>query len=86
MTPPTTPPPGLTVRPATLDDAVAVCALLNEIDLLEIGRAETELSEVEADLKHPEVDLEHDSWLLSDGDRLVGYGLLWDDSGGERID
>jgi mycothiol synthase len=86
MTPPTTPPPGLTVRPATLDDAVAVCALLNEIDLLEIGRADTGLSEVEADLKHPEVDLEHDSWLLSAGDRLVGYGLLWDDSGGERID
>jgi GNAT superfamily N-acetyltransferase len=32
------------------------------------------------------VDLEQDSWLLYDGDRLVGYGLLWDDSGGERID
>ncbi|MFI1470188.1 GNAT family N-acetyltransferase [Streptomyces wuyuanensis] len=81
-----TPPPGITVRPATLDDADAVCALLNEIDLLEIGRADTSLTEVEADLKHPEVDLERDSWLLFDGDRMVGYGLLWDDSGHERID
>ncbi|MGW3414829.1 GNAT family N-acetyltransferase [Streptomyces sp. NPDC000888] len=81
-----TPPAGLTVRPATFDDAAAVCALLNEIDLLEIGRADTELSEIQADLKHPETDLEHDSWLLFDGGRLIGYGLLWDESGGERID
>ncbi|MEU6708307.1 GNAT family N-acetyltransferase [Streptomyces wuyuanensis] len=81
-----TPPPGITVRPATLDDADAVCALLNEIDLLEIGRADTSLTEVQADLKHPEVNLERDSWLLFDGDRMVGYGLLWDDSGHERID
>ncbi|QYX75787.1 GNAT family N-acetyltransferase [Streptomyces akebiae] len=83
---PTPLPPGLAVRPATLDDAAAVCALLNEIDLLEIGRAETELVEVQADLKHPEADLERDSWLLFDGDRLVAYGLQWDESGGERID
>lgn len=86
MTAPTPPPPGLTVRPATPDDATPVCALLNEVDLLEIGRADTELAEIQADLKHPEVDLEHDSWLLFEGDRLIGYGLLWDDSGGERID
>ncbi|GAA2993253.1 hypothetical protein GCM10020229_02160 [Kitasatospora albolonga] len=86
MTTTGTPPAGLTVRPATLGDAEAVCGLLNEIDLLEIGRAETELNEVEADLKHPEVDLEKDSWLLFQGERLIGYGLLWDDSGAERID
>ncbi|MFC9328775.1 GNAT family N-acetyltransferase [Kitasatospora sp. NPDC057015] len=79
-------PANLTVRPATLGDAEAVCALLNEIDLLEIGRADTELNEVEADLRHPEGDLERDSWLLHEGVRLVGYGLLWDDSGAERID
>ncbi|WP_457033647.1 GNAT family N-acetyltransferase [Kitasatospora sp. P5_F3] len=86
MTTTSAPPAGLTVRPATLGDAEAVCGLLNEIDLIEIGRAETELHEVEADLKHPEVELERDSWLLYDGSRLVGYGLLWDDSGAERID
>lgn len=86
MTTPTTLPPGLTERPATFDDAAAVCALLNEIDLLEIGRADTSLSEIQADLKHPEVDLEHDSWLLFDDGRLIAYGLMWDESGGERID
>lgn len=86
MTTPTPLPPGLTVRPATLDDAAAVCALLNEVDELEIGRADTSLAEVEADLKHPDVDLVRDSWLMFEGERLVAYGLVWDDSGGERID
>ncbi|MFD5570344.1 GNAT family N-acetyltransferase [Streptomyces cadmiisoli] len=86
MTTYASPPSGMTVRPATFDDAAAVCALLNEVDVLEVGRADTELAEVQADLRHPEVDLERDSWLLYAGDRLVGYGLLWDDSGGERID
>ncbi|MEU5900449.1 MULTISPECIES: GNAT family N-acetyltransferase [Streptomyces] len=85
MTTSPTPPQGLTVRPATLDDAEAVCVLLNEVDLLEIGRADTELALVQADLKHPDVDLERDSWLLFDGDLLVGYALVWDESGGERV-
>ncbi|MEV0174643.1 GNAT family N-acetyltransferase [Streptomyces sp. NPDC050803] len=74
------------VRPAGLADAPAITELLNEVDLIEIGRPETDLHTVEADLKHPETDLEQDSWLAFDGDRLVAYGLLWDESGGERID
>ncbi|MFE0133498.1 GNAT family N-acetyltransferase [Streptomyces sp. NPDC059037] len=79
-------PAGLTVRSATYDDAVNVCALLNEIDLLEIGRAETELVDIQADLKHPDTDLKRDSWVVFDGERLVAYGLMWDESGGERVD
>jgi ribosomal protein S18 acetylase RimI-like enzyme len=75
-----------TVRPATLADAPAITELLNAVDLIEIGRPETDLHTVEADLKHPEADLERDSWLAFEGDRLVAYGLLWDESGGERID
>ncbi|MFG2818477.1 GNAT family N-acetyltransferase [Kitasatospora sp. NPDC048365] len=76
-----------TVRPATVDDAEAICDLLNQVDLLEIGRAETELHEVVADLSHPDVDLARDSWLLIGGDgRPVGYGLLRDPSGGGRLD
>ncbi|CAL9631569.1 GNAT family N-acetyltransferase [Streptomyces sp. enrichment culture] len=75
-----------TVRPATLADAPAITELLNAVDLIEIGRPETDLHTVEADLKHPEADLERDSWLAFESDRLVAYGLLWDESGGERID
>lgn len=74
------------LRPAGLTDAAAVTELLNEVDRIEIGRPETDLHTVEADLKRPDIDLERDSWLAFDGDRLVAYGLLWDESGGERVD
>ncbi|MEO3761982.1 GNAT family N-acetyltransferase [Streptomyces sp. B5E4] len=76
-----------TVRAARLDDAPAICALLNEIDVLEVGRPETDLHTVEADLKHPEADLPQNSWLAHAADgTLVAYGLLWDESYAERID
>lgn len=52
-----------------------MCALLNEIDLLETGRPDTALAEVQADFRHPEVDLERDSWLVFDDGRLIAYGL-----------
>ncbi|MGW4548747.1 GNAT family N-acetyltransferase [Streptomyces violaceorubidus] len=74
------------LRPATLADAPAITALLNEIDRIEIGRPETDQHTVEADLKHPRTDLTQDSWLAFDDGRLVAYGLLWDESGGERVD
>lgn len=74
------------LRPAALTDAPAITELLNKVDEIEIGRPETDLHTVEADLKHPGTDLERDSWLTWDGDRLVAYGLLWDESDGERID
>ncbi|WP_035859433.1 GNAT family N-acetyltransferase [Kitasatospora cheerisanensis] len=79
-------PEGMTVRPAVLGDAEAVCALLNQVDEIEVGRAFTELHEVEEDLGHPSVDLERDSWLLYDAaGQLVGYGIVRDRSAGERI-
>ncbi|NUP24627.1 MAG: GNAT family N-acetyltransferase [Streptomyces sp.] len=74
------------LRPAGRTDAAVITALLNAVDRIEIGRPETDVQTVEADLKHPDIALEHDSWLAYDGDRLVAYGLLWDESGGERID
>ncbi|WP_033219446.1 GNAT family N-acetyltransferase [Kitasatospora phosalacinea] len=80
-------PDGMTVRPATGGDAAAVCELLNRVDEIETGEPGTDLVEVEQELGHPGLDLARDSWLLHDGDgRLVGYGLVRDRSGGERID
>ncbi|MDC0773320.1 GNAT family N-acetyltransferase [Streptomyces sp. HD] len=74
------------LRPADRTDAAVITALLNAVDRIEIGRPESDVQTVEADLKRPDIALEHDSWLAYDGDRLVAYGLLWDESGGERID
>jgi GNAT superfamily N-acetyltransferase len=74
-----------TVRPATAEDAPLICALLNEIDTIETGGPDTELHDVETDLAHPEVDLREDSWLAFQDGRLVAYALVWDESGGERV-
>lgn len=71
----------LTVRPATLADAPAVCALLNAADVAEIGHPDTELHTVETDLAHPEIDLARDSWLVHEDGDLLAYGILWSDSG-----
>ncbi|MGG8410605.1 GNAT family N-acetyltransferase [Streptomyces sp. 12297] len=76
----------LTVRPAGPGDAADICALLNAVDLIEIGRPETDLHEVEADLRHPEMDLARDSWLAFEGGRLVAYAALWCDGEPGRID
>lgn len=78
--------PTSTIRPATPADATAVTALMNQVDELEIGRPETDLHTVLADLEHPDTDLERDSWLVTDDGQVVVFGLLWDPSGGERID
>lgn len=77
--------PTMTVRAARTEDAPQICELLNTIDTIEIGAPETDPHSVEADLVHPEVDLEQDSWLAFEGDRLVAYALMWDESGAERI-
>ncbi|MFD9411195.1 GNAT family N-acetyltransferase [Streptomyces sp. NPDC059989] len=76
----------LTVRPAGPGDASDICALLNAVDVIEIGRPETDLGTVEADLNHPEVDLATDSWLAFQDGRLVAYALVWTDSGPGRVD
>ncbi|MFJ6655852.1 GNAT family N-acetyltransferase [Streptomyces sp. NPDC091377] len=76
----------LVIRPAMPADAPAVTRLLNAVDLIEIGREESDVADVEADLVHPEAALEDNSWLAFAGDELVAYGLVWDDSRGERID
>lgn len=57
----------LTVRPAGPGDAADICALLNAVDVIEIGRPETDLGSVEADLHHPLVHLATDSWLALQG-------------------
>lgn len=76
----------LTVRPAGPGDASDICALLNAVDVIEIGRPETDLGTVEADLNHPGVDLATDSWLAFEGGRLLAYALVWADAGPGRVD
>ncbi|MEV6689386.1 GNAT family N-acetyltransferase [Streptomyces sp. NPDC051130] len=76
----------LTVRPAGPGDAADICALLNAVDVIEIGRPETDLGSVEADLHHPRVHLATDSWLAFRGGRPVAYALVRADSGPGRVE
>ncbi|MFD8883425.1 GNAT family N-acetyltransferase [Streptomyces erythrochromogenes] len=76
----------ITVRPAGPGDAADICALLNAVDVIEIGRPETDLGTVESDLNAPDVDLAADSWLAFEDGRLVAYALVWADSGPGRVD
>ncbi|MGW7103152.1 GNAT family N-acetyltransferase [Streptomyces sp. NPDC054883] len=76
----------LTVRPAGPGDAADICALLNAVDVIEIGRPETDLGSVEADLQHPGTNLATDSRLAFQRGRLVAYALVWADSGPGRVD
>src|SRR5690349_15668702 len=73
--------PGLTVRAATLADASAVRALINEVDLVDTGEGGYSVDEVEGDLRRA-ADLDRDSWLAFDGNRLVAYAILWPASSG----
>ncbi len=73
------------VRAATPDDVAAICALVNEVDLLDIGVAESGTAEIWNDLRSVR-DLSRDTWLAYADDRLVAYGILWDDFGTERLD
>ncbi|MBW5483778.1 GNAT family N-acetyltransferase [Streptomyces bambusae] len=70
------------IRPATPDDAPAICALMNAVEVIETGRSETELAEVAADLTDPATDLARDSWFVLDEDRLIAYAVLWDGGDG----
>ncbi|WP_327133443.1 GNAT family N-acetyltransferase [Streptomyces sp. NBC_01343] len=76
----------LTVRPAGPGDASDICALLNAVDVIEIGRPESDLAAVEADLHHPDIDLAKDSWLAFEGGRLVAHAQVWADSGPGTVD
>jgi mycothiol synthase len=65
------PPDGLSVRRATVDDAAAVDELISAADVAVQGWSESSVPELLAWWRM--MDLEHDSWLLHEGDVLVAY-------------
>lgn len=79
-------PTPLHVRPAAPGDAAAVCELLNTAYAAETGSSGSDPHTVASDLEHPQADLARNSWLAFRSGELVAYGLLWNDSGAERVD
>ncbi|GAA4588872.1 hypothetical protein GCM10023194_41690 [Planotetraspora phitsanulokensis] len=72
-----------TRRPA-VSDAEAVHDLVAEHDTAVIGRPDMTLADV-SDLLE-ELDLGNDSWLVHEGDRILGWGWAQRQGGGDIVD
>jgi mycothiol synthase len=70
-------PPGLTWRPATTDDAERVTDLIGECELVADGEREIDLEDIRSEWQRPSLDLSRDSMLVFDGERLVGWAMVF---------
>lgn len=76
MTPPAL--GNLALRPARLDDADDLVALVNANSMALTGEAETTLKEVTDELNDPDLDVERDTRVVFAPDgRLIAYSAVW---------
>lgn len=66
-----------TVRPPGQPDAEAIYELLSTRNLAIAGVRGCTLADVQSDLAEPGFDHETDSWLVFEGDRLIGSGATF---------
>ncbi|WP_328521606.1 GNAT family N-acetyltransferase [Kribbella sp. NBC_00359] len=66
-----------TVRPPTKDDAEAVFGLVSAYDTAVLGFPDYTLDDMVDQLTDPGVEPTTDAWLVFDGDRLVGFGMVF---------
>jgi mycothiol synthase len=70
---------GLLMRPTTVNDAVAVTALINDCAMVEIGSPETTLEDMARDWQSPGFNLESDARVVvTPEDRVIGYMEVFD--------
>ena len=68
-----------TVRPATMDDAGAVCALINEVNIIKGYPSKGGVDELRADWQEPGFTLEDSSLIIEDEDgKILAYASIWD--------
>ncbi len=73
-------------RPAMMDDAEAVVALLNACAIEDTGKPQFRVDELDTDWQRPGFSLETDTLLvLAPDGELVGYAVAWDFAPHERI-
>jgi mycothiol synthase len=66
-------------RPASEEDLAAITDLVVACDVAQIGVEDTNADDVRSVWLMSGVDLGADSRVLLDGDRLIGYAVLWGD-------
>lgn len=77
-------PDGYTSRPATLDDARAIAALVQAVDVEEYGAPDYDESDAADNLTLVGLDLTKDTWVVeAPGGGVVGHGGVWDKKPGE---
>ncbi|MFF0340833.1 GNAT family N-acetyltransferase [Kribbella sp. NPDC004875] len=69
-------PSSYTVRPPSPRDAQAVLDLVSAYNTAVIGFADYTLEDAEDELSEPGFDPATEGWLVSEGDRLVGFGSV----------
>ncbi|MDZ4769541.1 MAG: GNAT family N-acetyltransferase [Chloroflexota bacterium] len=70
--------PDWTMRPAVLDDAPTVLALLHAVSLKMVGQLEEDIEGVQTDWTAPNFDLAQDTRLVLDSDgQIVGYAITY---------
>ena len=80
-------PAGYRCRPAELDDAETILALVAAYNTPLVGFADCTLDDIRDELVEPGFDRERNSWLVfGDADRPVGYGWTFGDGNSDQID
>jgi mycothiol synthase len=69
-------PTGHTFRRPTKDDAAAIFGLVAERNTAAIGSADFTLDDMADELAEPGFDLDQDAWLVFEGEKLTGYGMV----------
>jgi mycothiol synthase len=71
-------------RPTRRDDAPGVAEVVTAMEAALLGSSDYTLGELEREWR--ELDVERDTWVVVDGDRVVGYGTAELDGGLGRTD
>jgi len=72
-------PPGYHIRRPRQEDAPEIVALMNAVDVADIGTAESSVEDVYETWSLPRFQRDKDSWVvLDDASKIVGYAFAWD--------
>ena len=71
--------PGYTIRPQRPDEVSTVAEFIVRMDELLSGYSDFSEEDLRELDRHPRFNLESDSWVVTDGNDIVGYVRLWEE-------
>jgi mycothiol synthase len=79
-------PPSYSARRPSKADAGTIFDLIDASDRALLGQSDTTTSEVRELMEMPRSPLDRDHWLVEHDTRAVGWGLIMDEGGENRVD